>query len=377
MFAFFAGAVSGWVAMHEILKRTKKHTLEVNIAKAKTDIEIAKNETTTGMRKFSEREKQAIKKMTDGATRSYSYVLVNSYDDIFFYRKVEFHFDEDQSILVFCKEKPQDISSDEILEIENAIMEVSLLIGYLRSNGLIYLIEDSKQQKPERDIANFDKQNYPYEISKDLDQKVAKELYQSMNHRIFVGQTLKDYVANGFKSLDELTLEEAQQQTKETRNLVIEAQKQSQAAVEQVAEAKRQADAADLQVKEATRQANAAEVQATEAAKQTKFAQTQTENAQTQTQLAQEQTKSAHWQTIISLVAVTLSIVAIIVGAATSIWVAKNIVMDVKVDSTQIETITSKINGIEERIDSVNLQIQRSQYGGVNNKVNESVKSKK
>lgn len=308
------------------------------------------------MRKFSDREKQAIKKMTDGVANSYSYVLVNCYDDIFYCRKVEFHYDEDQSILVFCKEKQQEISSDNILEIENEIMEVSLLIEYLRRNGLIYLIDDSSSEKPKRDIANFDKQNYPYEIQKELDQKVARELYQSMNHRIFVGQTLKDYVANGFKSLDEMALDEARQQTKETCNLLTEARKQSQAAVDQVVEARRQADAACEQIKEASRQASAAETQAIEAAKQTTYAQAQTENAQTQTQLAQKQTKTAHWQTIISLVAVALSIIAIIVGAVTSIWVARNITMDVKVDSTQVEQINDKLDRIKDRIDSLIMQ---------------------
>lgn len=307
------------------------------------------------MRRFSEREKLAIKKMTDGTTGSYSYVLVNSYDDIFFYRKVEFHYDEEQSVLAFYKEKPQDISSDNILEIENEILEVSLLIDYLRSNGLIYLIEDSKKEKPKRDIANFDKQNYPYEITKELDQKVATELYQSMNHRIFVGQTLKDYVANGFKTIEDLTFEEVRHQAEDTKNLVSEAQKQSKAAQEQVGEAKRQADAAELQVKEAE--------------KQTRLVQTQTDNAQTQTKLAQKQTRSAHWQTIISLVAVVLSIIAIIVGSVTSIWVAKNITMDVRVDSTQVEHINNKLQTIENRIDSLKNKPKPVNQGKPNKKL--------
>ena len=256
----------------------------------------------------------------------------------------------------FNRRLPSHISSDNILEIENEIMEVSLLIDYLRSNGLIYLIEDSKKEKPKRDIANFDKQNYPYEITKELDQKVATELYQSMNHRIFVGQTLKDYVANGFKTIEDLTFEEVRHQTEETKNLVSEAQKQSKAAQEQVGEAKRQADAADQQVKEAARQADAAELQVKEAEKQTRLVQTQTDNAQTQTKLAQKQTRSAQWQTIISLVAVVLSIIAIIVGSVTNIWVASNITMDVKVDSTQVEQINDKLGRIKDRIDSLVMQ---------------------
>lgn len=312
------------------------------------------------MRKFSDREKQAIKKMTDGVAGSYSYVLVNSYNDIFCYRKVEFYYLENQSKLVFLREKQQDISADEILAIENEIMEISLLIDYLRSNGLIYLIDDDPNKEPETKIDKFDKTGMSVEIQKDLDQKVARQLFESMNHRIFVGQTLKDYVANGFKTIEDQTLEEVRHQTQETKNLVSEAQKQSKAALEQVGEAKRLADAADQQVEEAARQADAAELQVKEAEKQTQLVQTQTENAQTQTQLAQEQTKTAHWQTLISLAAVALSIIAIIVGALTSIWVAKNITMDVKVDSTQIESITSKMSTIEERIDSVNIHLQRN-----------------
>lgn len=47
------------------------------------------------MRKFSEREKLAIKKMTDRTSGSNSYVLVNCYNDICYCRKVEFHYNED------------------------------------------------------------------------------------------------------------------------------------------------------------------------------------------------------------------------------------------------------------------------------------------
>lgn len=320
------------------------------------------------MRKFSDREKEAIKRMTEGVERSNSYVLVNSYNDIFYHRKVEFHYDEDQSALVFCREKMMDISSEEILAIENDIMEVSLLIDYLMKNGLIYLIKDTPGQKKQRDIANFDNTNLPQSIQKTLDQKVASILYESMNHRIFVGYTLKDYVTNGFKTIEDLALEEAQHQTQETKNLLIEAQKQSQAATEQVREAKRQSEAASQQVQQASRLADAAELQAQEASKQTQYAQEQTSNAQQQTVYAQEQTQSARKQIKLSVIALIFSVLAIIC----SIMVAKFIQMDVKVDEQQVESLEKHLNAIESDIDSLRTKMQ-----SVSSKTDKDITNKK
>ena len=72
---------------------------------------------------------------------------------------------------------------------------------------------------------------------------------------------------------------------------------------------------------------------------------------------------------IYSLVAVVLSIIAIIVGSVTSIWVAKNITMDVKVDSTQVEHINNKLQTIENRMDSLKNKPKPVNQGKPNKKL--------
>ena len=283
----------------------------------KLEIQSASNEATdnknehisTAMRSFSEREKLAIRRMIEGTDGSYSYLLINAYNDIFYSKLVEYQYDKDKSYLVFYR---QDVPFDhnEFLEIENEIMEISLLISYLRSNGLIYLIENTSVNEL-HNSGGFSKDGLK-EISMELDKNISKILFESLNHRIFVGNTLRELAAHDYKSIEERTWEEAKAQTQETHNMVGEAKRQSDAAKEQATEAKQQ------------------------------------------TMIAQKQTK-------LSYCALILSILSVIISVCASIGVAKYITMDVKVDSIQVEEITLQLKQIEERIDSVSLQLGRNQ----------------
>ena len=264
------------------------------------------------MRKFSLREQQVIRRLIEGTANSYSYILFNVYNDITYRRNVEFQYGKNKSQLVFYRENLDQVSPEELLEIENEIMEISLLISYLQGNGLIYLIENTSVN--ELNTAGGFLTEGLTAVGMDLDSNIAKILHDSLNHRVFVGYSLRELADNGYKSIEERTLEEARVQTQETQNMV--------------GEAKRQADAAVIQAGE-----------------------------------AKQQTLSARKQTNLSVFALILSIFAIIVGVSSSIWVAKSITMDVKIDSKQIETVTSNLNAISKQIDSVDhhlLELEKS-----------------
>lgn len=311
------GMVTGWAVTWKLLVRVGAAIQE------KTSDEPAVNgqenkSAMMGMRKFSEREQHAIQRMIDGTASSYSYVLVNIYNDIYFSRNVEFRYGKDKSHLVFYRADINQVSHDELLEIENEIMEISLLISYLQTNGLIYLVENTSVN--EQDSAGGFLKDGLIDISMELDSNIARILYDSLNHRVFVGYTLRELAANCFMSIEERTLVEAKAQTQETHNMVGEAKRQAEAASEQAAEAK------------------------------------------LQTQVAKRQT----W---LSLTALLLSFVSIIISVFSSIWVAKHITMDVKIDSAQVETITKQMSAIEERIDSLNQQMHKNHVPEDNTKV--------
>ncbi len=259
----------------------------------------------TNMRKFSERERNTIQLMINGAKGDYSYLLINVYNDIFYRKKVEYRHGNEKSWLVFYRANMDALDHKEFLEIENEIMEISLLISYLKTNGLIYLIQNTSVNELNK-VGGFLKDGL-VEVHKELDSNIANILFESLNHRVFVGYTLRDLATNDFKSIEERTLDEAKLQTIETTKIVTEA--------------KRQADAAAAQAQEAS-----------------------------------AQTKMAKRQMCLSYVAIFIAIVAIVVGALSSIWVAKNVVMDVKVDSTQVETVTKQIKEIEDKVDSLSIK---------------------
>ena len=294
---FVAGCITGF-----LLVRVFKGELQEVLSTYPNSKEKTIDLTPTNMRRFSEREQKAIQLMIDRTNGDYNFLLINIYNDIFFRKKVEYRHGKDKSWLVFYRASMDEVDHNEFLEIENEIMEISLLISYLRANGLIYLIERTSVN--ELDTAGGFLKDGLGEILMELDSNISKILFDSLNHRVFVGYTLRDLAANGFKSIEERTLEEAKLQTIETKKIV--------------SEAKRQADAATTQAQEAI-----------------------------------AQTIITKKQTCLSYIAIIIALIAIVVGTFSSVWVANNVVMDVKVDSTQVNAINSRLNTIVEKVDSL------------------------
>lgn len=164
------------------------------------------------MRKFSNLEQTAIRAMVRGVQTSHSYLPINAYQDIFYRKKIGFR--DSACELIFYRPIDQ-IDHNEILEIESEIIEISLLLGYLEENRLIYYLHE--ETRPEDKIHKIGiRENEPnvYGISKSMDVGAYDHLVHALNHRIFVSQDLKDMVANNFETIEEKSLKESRKQTK-------------------------------------------------------------------------------------------------------------------------------------------------------------------
>lgn len=166
------------------------------------------------MRKFSEQEKNTIKLIVQGAENSLSYVLINAYNDIFYQQKVKYKVGS--SDLLFYRDHTS-IHSDELLSIEKVIIEISILLNYLKENRYIYIIEEEHQTTEENNIVGKFNSNNLKCISMPIPQDISKILSEAATHRIFVSPDLIYLAENGFKTIEEETLEEAKKQTKNAK----------------------------------------------------------------------------------------------------------------------------------------------------------------
>ena len=164
------------------------------------------------MRKFSKSEQDVLRRLVSHATASLSYVLINVYNDVFYQRSVEYKNGQ----LVFYKDINTLRDVDDLLAIEKEIIDTSFLIGYLKENRYIYLIEDSSTGDGLKEVGGFIKEGLT-PISKDLDKRVCAILDEAMNHRVFVSPDLIQLEKDNFKSLEEQALEEAHKQTEYSR----------------------------------------------------------------------------------------------------------------------------------------------------------------
>lgn len=164
------------------------------------------------MRHFSENEKKTIKSIVEQSSSS-QYVLINAYGDIFYSKKVEFDYKNRQ--LVFYRDIDS-VELDDILAVEHEILERSILIKHLIDNRYIYLIDDNSENEI-TSVGGFLKDGLT-PIKKVINKEVSDILYTCANHRVFVGQDLIELYKNGFKSIEDATLDEARKQTKISKN---------------------------------------------------------------------------------------------------------------------------------------------------------------
>lgn len=167
------------------------------------------------MRLFNLKEKTIIQQLINGTVNSLAYLPINVFNDIFHSRDVGF-IGESTMELVFPN--IENGSINEFLTIYNDILERALLIDYLEKEGLIYIIPTSTSDYKHKTIGNVIKLN---RIAMKIDQSIGEILLKCINRPVYVSETLKDYVNNGFKSLEDLALEETKKQTKYSFYAVI------------------------------------------------------------------------------------------------------------------------------------------------------------
>ena len=169
------------------------------------------------MRKFSELEKRYIQELVENSSIPEENFPIKMLDKLFQDNFIEFNgSDESNPYLLFWykDEKGSEENIKTITSICNEIYEVSFLIDYLSDNGLVRKIIYDKEKdlrwNDGNDYAELGLKSLRYEIGAN----VASALIECMNCPVYVSQTLKDIVANDFKSIDELALDEAKKQTK-------------------------------------------------------------------------------------------------------------------------------------------------------------------
>lgn len=169
------------------------------------------------MRKFSQTEQRTIRNLVSHASGSLSYVLANAYNDIFYQRHVKYS----KGKLIFYLEDVNTLNDvDDILSIEKEIIDISFLLDYLIKNRYINVIEDPSSADPLNEVGGFLTDGLT-PIEKSIDPIVAKILENALNHRAFISEDLIQLVNNNFKTVEEMSLDEARKQTKYSRMSVL------------------------------------------------------------------------------------------------------------------------------------------------------------
>lgn len=286
------------------------------------------------MRRFSDKEKQIIRSIvTHYNINPNQYVLVNAYNDIFYAKKVKFDSANGGQLIFYRKESELD-TADDLLDISNEILEISLLIKYLVSNDLIYEIDTNSVNRL-TGISGFTVDKDDLAISMDIDPLVSSILLDSLNHRIFVSETLKVLVEDDFKTTEDKLLED-------NRLLYIETRELNENTIKQIKETDYQTQVTIALHKQSV-------IQSEEAKRLADEAQKQTQEAIEQTSAAKEQAKESRKQTRFSIIAVVLSAIAIIC----SYCVARYVTMEVKVTEEQYSSVTNKLDSLNNNTEEI------------------------
>lgn len=163
------------------------------------------------MRKFSEREKEIIRRLVDGASGSFVYLPINAYGDIFYREKVEFVYKPTPELRYYSQQGSVR-ETDDVFKVSSEIYEISYLIDYLEKEGMLRHFSIGTGTF-NNDISGFDKAGLTG-LSVALDPLVGEMLYNNLNFPIYITPTLESLVKDNFKTLEEQTLDEAEVQTK-------------------------------------------------------------------------------------------------------------------------------------------------------------------
>lgn len=172
--------------------------------------ERLKQNIVSHMRLFNNNEKRIIKQLVDDTASSQVYLPINAFNDIFFSRDVGFDTNGKME-LVFPYNASGVPSHEELIPIYNEVLERVLLIDYLEKEGVVYIVPASTSVNSLTHVGNIVRLG---RISMEIDPQIGNILLKCMNRPLYVSETLRQYVDCGFKSLEELALDESKKQTK-------------------------------------------------------------------------------------------------------------------------------------------------------------------
>lgn len=157
------------------------------------------------MKQFDAQEQQWIREISQ-IGESDEAVLTNVFDDVLFNKGVAINLDSGD--LLYDMEKYQNVN--DIVAIQKIIIKRALLIKYLEEHHYIYIINDS----PESISVVGDK--FKTSIAQKLPTEIA-DILRRTTYRIYADSSLRAFVGQSFKTTDEITIEEAREQTKYAR----------------------------------------------------------------------------------------------------------------------------------------------------------------
>ncbi len=182
------------------------------------------------MRTFSDQEKIYIKELYDKAKPGKCYLPAN----LFYWKFLEnfaTYYTGSHEFVFLRTVKDRD-PKELILKTDNVLMALSLL-DYLEKEGLIFYIKDKKEEgnntlpylglSENTNLVDED----AIAIGVSIPPNMEEVLLNSMKYRVIVNETLIDYVENGFKTMEELQLEEARRQSKKAIESLKQAKKQT------------------------------------------------------------------------------------------------------------------------------------------------------
>jgi hypothetical protein len=159
------------------------------------------------MKQFDLEEKKCIEKICKIA-ESKSGVLTNVFEDVLFGHGIA--FDLARGAILYDIEKYENKIED-ILLIQKIIIKRALLIKYLERNNYLYIIIDSVTE-PLSQIGDSFKTSILQELPTDI-----ADILRRTTYLVYIDSSLKDFISNNFKTIDDISIEEAKEQTKLAR----------------------------------------------------------------------------------------------------------------------------------------------------------------
>lgn len=270
-------------------------------------------------RSFSEYEKKTIEIIVNKAGDSVDYLLVNVYNDIFYYTNVEYINNE---LHFYYKESEfNKIDSNSTLEVKKDVIVKTLLLQYLVENRYIYLVEHRNVTNLNNNIRLGNINDTKYDVKVELPNDIV-EFLNTTKRVVIVSEELKTLVRDNFVTPEEKLLKETKDQAENIKTQIFQIAALHGATLKLVKAAEKQTKESLRQTKEAQKQTNEAQKQTEEAQKQTTQALEQTSNAKKQTDHALKQTEQALKQTKLSKWVLGFSVLSL-VCSITTVLIAK------------------------------------------------------